>query len=633
MASNTMWDIFDSFLDKTQERNVCHEMAVKITGDDDIEIVFSLSSDDPSYFEEEVCSVDSYSAEEEPSAHFDQYSEPSNSLLLEEHVEERRAKKRGKKDKYATSLSRTSTTMTTETNSTRTVSNTVSGKTLSTKSVFVDLDEFEQEQVQRDKERKQRRLRRQRRQDNSDEVDDQEDDDHRRNGPLQRKASEETEDSDIDDSLVFDDDFVGSFGDDDEQNNDILVYDADDDLVMQLVDDDDIDDDEALTRLIDIHVGDMMDGSSHMDAISMRLRPTFALPPMPAAPAATVIPILPNHSKSSSKRRNLLSLPQIVEQEVEDEQEGSERQACIEEIEDPHLRTLLKTISRTSKCSENFDMDALMEHFQEDDVQDPSINIALENLSSRIRKANPKSKSLTGGKIEEIDLDLFFDDVRKGVQRESRHDAPTKRKLAVSTENRDSAPSSDLFLDDIVLERGMSSLTMGHKTCISASTVEDSLIVALLNRPLVADGNSENKVSMFSRNRNKKHKIEKNNTREESIQPFSTLNNKGNLSKLKKKLTRNSNKVGKTVGKLLSITPSSINTENSSTFTSTTLDLSSSAYMNDKPFESEDKALKAHNPPRKNRMAQLWHKTKKGATARRGETYQTLDPIGELASA
>jgi len=657
MASN-IWDIFDSFMDQTQETNVCHDMAVKISGNEDIEIVFSTSSDQ--YYE--ACSVDSLS--EDASSHYD-YSEPSNSLLLEEEIDEKRARKHHGKAKNATSISSaTTTTMTTETTSTRTrtISNSSSGKTPSAKSVFVDIDEFHEEQDRRDKERRQRRQRRERKEEQDDDEMDGQDDGPRRNdrssGPLQRKGSEETEDSDIDDSLVFEDDFVTSFDEEGEHDDDCLVYDADD-PVMELVDDDDIDDDDALTRLIDIRVGDMMDGSSHMDKISMRLRPTFELPPMPAAPATsvetsnTVTPILPNHSKSNSRRRQLLSLPQIVEQEAEDDQEGSERQSCIEEIEDPHLRTLLKTISRTSKCSEHFDMDALMEHFQKEDVQNPTIHTALENLKSRIRNANPKSKSSKGAQIEEIDLDLFFDDIRKGVQKESRNDATTKRKQTSSTEDRDgSVPSPDLLFhisDDIVLERGMSSLTMGHKTCISASTIEDSLVLAL-NTPLFTNGNNnynENKVhhsanNIFSRSKNKRHKAENYNTKEASIQPFSTLNNKGNLSKLlKQKLTRNSTKMGKTVGKLLSITPSSP-MENSATFTKATV--SSSICNNSATSEAakgpseesddENKASNKTNPSRKNRMAQLWRKTKQGAIGgRRGDSYQTLDPIGERASA
>ncbi|KAL3940828.1 MAG: hypothetical protein SGBAC_004698 [Bacillariaceae sp.] len=643
-----MWEIFDSVFDQTQEINVCHEMAVKITGEEDIEIVFSMSSEPSS----EVCSVDSLS--EDPPSYYD-FSEPSNSLLLEEEIDEKRARKHGK-TKFANSISRISTTMTTETEttSTRTISNNTSGKTASANTVFVNIDDFQEEQDRRDKDRRQRRQRRERMErDNDDEIDDQDDGPRtngRISGPLQRKGSEETEDSDIDDSLVFDDDFVASFGDEDEQEEgSIRVYDdvGEEDLAMELVDDDDIDDDVALTRLIDIHIGDMMDGSSHMDKISMRLRPTFDLPTISApntgveATNKSVTPIFPNHSKSNSKRRQQLSLPQIIEQEVEEDQEGSERQACIEEIEDPHLRTLLKTISRTSKCSERFDMNVLLQHFQKEHVQDPKIQMAIQKLSFRIDSSNSRSKSSRGEQIEEIDLDLFFDDIRKGVEQESRHDARTKREKSASTEERDSATELLFQIsDDIVLERGMSSLTMGHKTCISASSIEDSLIRAL-NTPLARDGNNENKVhsaNIFGQNKSKKKIMaEKIDSKQESNQPFSTLNNKGNLSsrfKIKQKLTRNSTKMGKTVGKFLSIAPSSSNNimDHSPTFTAVTLGSSISGRSNgiiDPPFGSNDKT----NPSRKNRIAQLWRKAKPGAIGRRGDSYQTLNTIGERASA
>lgn len=637
-----MWTILDSILDHTQENNVCHEMAVKISGNDDIEIIFTGTSSDGSY---EVCSVDSYS--QEPSSHYDSYSEPSNSLLLEEEVEDRRARKYNKsKQQYpASAISRSATTATTETSSTRSMSNNCSKSATDASSkscVYVDIDEFEEEQDRRDKERRQRRQRRERRQEDMDEHDrDGSAKNTKNQGPLQRKASEETEDSDIDDSLVFDDDFVASFDNENDEQDP-----GDEDLVMEVVDDDDIDDDEVLTRLIDIHVGDMMDGSSHMDKISMRLR-SFDLPSMQAAPPTTNTTkssynaqniTISNYSISNSNRRHLLSLPQIVEHEAEEGQDGSERQARIEEIEDPHIRTLLKTISRRSKCSERFDMDALMENFRKEDVQDPTIHSALENLSSRLaRKAGHQPTN--SSEIEEIDLDLFFDDIRKGLtQQESRHDTATKLKLKASPKDRENAPSADLPMhisdEDIVFEHGMSSVTTGDRTYISSAALEETLIRAL-NTKLETSENKPNHSKFFSLNN--KQKTTKTYPSKQSIHPFSTLNNKTSLGarfQIKKKLTKSSTKVSKTVGKLLSITPATPTTETSG-FTSPTLCSSTNGSSNEAtvPQSKFDEPVPELLSSRKSRMAQLWQKTRQGTIGRRVDTYQTLESFGERASA
>jgi hypothetical protein len=272
---------------------------------------------------------------------------------------------------------------------------------------------------------------------------------------LENKDSDDTLDSEIDDSVVFDDDFSTC-----------------------LDDDEDCQEEEEISNfmdLIDIQVGDMQDGSLHMDKISMHLRPM-------------------DFTSTTYKRKKNLDtrkknqLPRLREDAAAEPTLHTSNHS--NDKSDFDVASLLKTINQSNKTSSSFQLDSekLTDHLRGKDLSDPSIRTAVLNWSSRLRCD------------KDIDLDLFFKDICDAIPRNTEDgQKPKPQKFQQQRHKTREAKTIEIseIEKDFLLERDFSSLTMGSFS-VSDRSIEKSLQTTMMKPPSSSLASSNKKWKLWN---------------------------------------------------------------------------------------------------------------------------------------
>jgi hypothetical protein len=272
---------------------------------------------------------------------------------------------------------------------------------------------------------------------------------------LENKDSDDTLDSEIDDSVVFDDDFLTCLDDDEDCQEE-------EEEISNFMD------------LIDVQVGNMQDGSLHMEKISMHLRP-MDFTSTTYKRNKNLDTRKKNKNLDTIKKKN--QLPRIREDAAAEPTLHTSNHS--DANSDSTVGNLLKTISQSNKTSSSiqFDLDKLTDHLR----------------SSRL----PCDK--------DIDLDLFLQDICKDIRRNTE-DGPLLNHLGKKpkpqksqqqhhkpreTKTKTKTFEISLLEKDFLLERDVSSVTMSSLS-VSDKSIEKSLQTNMME-PLSASASSSKK--------------------------------------------------------------------------------------------------------------------------------------------